>query len=900
MQDFFANADLVNDSTREDFLLGSNWAEFLSENNANARNDMLVAFSKIETPLSNADVYNFIKQHIYKGSDTNVLKAIHAIFVSDGNTKLLNTDQILKFSKFSTEQKEITEQRHKTENRQHNILVYGDKRIFNATILNPNLTPEQRVKLVERYADDIMERFVCESDMDSFDFQKFISSFPEQERGYISQVLLTAQGKLESAISLEHKKYSQLSKGMKTYTAIVQLAEQLVGLSDSQLANQIGNSNLNDVDFATYRKNTKLLGLITSRAQLLEEQNKNQEKIQTILNSLDVSSFLTSSVTKKLSKEEQDTIKDFIANLYTPNQEDAQNIQPVFDEREELVRQTSFDSDLEKSRELIKLTESGASEYPLDIIPSYLFDKKTLNLSRESQIDHYVRGKFAQYFAKQGILSQEKCMKLSQKDFEKKLQEHADNLPDDLKSIKSLYEKNQEAQKAMRDTSSKRIEQASQEPTNADVKTKATNFINTYAKKLSKSKTIRSKKCKEVIEQITPAVYQLLNYYSERGYDEKALSDLLATNSNFEQQISIIQKLHQKGKVNLSNATISLLFKQQISSECNEQNIRNIDQQIQEEAADILNTDGTINEDKLKEKGETLQNQNDKYENNLRIKKELSTLVIETIGKHKELAPYAEALKKQIESKKHIDSFDDVIDVMLDYMVDEEIQIEDEKGNVVSVKVIDQFLNTLGKNKDGLVDSSKKSTALANLHKNHKMTRKEKKHKKNLQSYQKTLTDQLKEGQATKAFNNFIENLPENTDLQIKALQEWYSKNAEFIKGTAIGDVFEKYVLSDEKSLEKLLGECKEKSEKKLKKLGKVVKKKLKKARKNRKIKKKKKQRKIDKQKAKTAKETLNNEISNAEARESAAAAAESERHAAAEREAGSSRASESSDEMVS
>ena len=160
--------------------------------------------------------------------------------------------------------------------------------------------------------------------------------------------------------------------------------------------------------------------------------------------------------------------------------------------------------------------------------------------------------------------------------------------------------------------------------------------------------------------------------------------------------------------------------------------------------------------------------------------------------------------------------------------------------------------------------------------------------------------DQAKQKQAYSDFLALSQDIKDlDSASKLSEFKAWMAEHENDIADSGIWKALKNVVIT-ESNIDEILGKCSAMAEKKGAKLQKAVKKKLKKARKNRKIKKKKKQRKIDKQKAKTAKETLNNEISNAEARESAAAAAESERHAAAEREAGTGHASESSEEMAS
>ena len=153
------------------------------------------------------------------------------------------------------------------------------------------------------------------------------------------------------------------------------------------------------------------------------------------------------------------------------------------------------------------------------------------------------------------------------------------------------------------------------------------------------------------------------------------------------------------------------------------------------------------------------------------------------------------------------------------------------------------------------------------------------------------------------AYSEFLKLSQEIKDLdsasKLSEFNAWRAKYEDAIKFSGIGKALNSVVIT-ESNIDEILGKCSEMAEKKGAKLQKAVKKKLKKAKKNRKPKKKKKQRKIDEQKANKAKETLNNQILWARKREKDAAATERERESGAEREAGSGRASESSDEMGS
>ena len=135
---------------------------------------------------------------------------------------------------------------------------------------------------------------------------------------------------------------------------------------------------------------------------------------------------------------------------------------------------------------------------------------------------------------------------------------------------------------------------------------------------------------------------------------------------------------------------------------------------------------------------------------------------------------------------------------------------------------------------------------------------------------------------------------------QIHKIKEWLETNKDNLSGSDIfkdiGDkINEKDVAKIMSDVRKQLDEKRASLEKEVEKLHNKVKKSDKKVEK----KKKKKQRKINREKSKAAQEALN-AAKNAAAKKQAAAATERERESGAEREAGSGRASESSEEMGS
>lgn len=894
----------VTQENAQDFVIPPDWNSFISEENIQKRSDLINEYQRLidkstSSHLEEKDIESFIKTHIYKGEDKEIFDAIKGKFFDKTNKPILDKNVVQAFSKYNKAQRDNITERKTLENRQHNILVYGDKRIFGATVSNPKLTPEQREKLVERYASDVMERFVCESDTNSLDFAAFVSSFPEQERGHISQLLLKAQEKLEVDVSLESKGFKKASRSLKVYTGFTELYESLVKLEDK--FRDSWRSVPTTISETRMQENKRILNNAIAKSNLAQQRDLLNEKIK---------SMPTLASLSALSEEDQKHVNAFITSLTSFESATQQEVANLLMEREELLAQTSFNADIALAEEKYS---SGKAWTDMPRSPSYMFSEIDLKSTSSVQVDNFVHGQMASYLAKAKGLSPDDCQKMSTDKIIKALNDVA--LPKEIQLLKNLHEKNTEIKSKVDAKVSEK--QTSQEETNSSqAKKVADDKIDTIVRKYLKTKYKSAKnpnfekERKRLVSQIKPIAYRYLATCDINNELLKGKKTAINFTPSLTNRFNVLCEL-------CANGTISSLANQTLLMNANGVALATADANLTKmltlrhgsDAAKAIMSD----DKKLQDELQRLSNEVESYDNAVAKRKENVISLINTISSNKSLAPFVDAFVKHLEGAD-LENVDSVLDQALALMDSNKVtlltsngiyQTDTIKNHLISAlkrsdRKIAKKLKNAEKEADETARNEKINEIIKDSVKHPKLTRAQKRQQKKEDSLFYAKVDQAKQKQAYSDFLALSQDIKDlDSASKLSEFKAWMAEHENDIADSGIWKALKNVVIT-ESNIDEILGKCSAMAEKKGAKLQKAVKKKLKKARKNRKIKKKKKQRKIDKQKAKTAKETLNNEISNTEARESAAAAAESERHATTEREAGSSHASESSEEMAS
>lgn len=896
----------VTQENAQDFVIPPDWNSFISEENMQQRSDLINEYQRLmdkatSSHLEEKDIESFIKTHIYKGEDKEIFDAIKGKFFDEARKPILDKNVVQAFSKYNKAQRDNITERKTLENRQHNILVYGDKRMLGTAIANPKLTPAQREKLVERYASDVMERFVCESDMDSLDFSAFVSSFPEQERGHISQLLLKAQEKLEVDVSLENKGFKKASRSLKVYAGFTELYESLVKLEDK--FRESWRSVPTTISETRMQENKRILNNAIAKSNLAQQRDLLDEKIKSMPTLASLSALL---------EEDQKHVNDFITSLTSFESATQQEVANLLMEREELLAQTSFNSDIALAREKYS---SGKAWTDMPRSPSYIFSEIDLKSTSSVQVDNFVHGQMASYLAKAKGLSPDDCQKMSTDDIIGTLWDV--KLPKEIQLLKNLHEKNTEI-KSKVDAKVSERQTSLKETTSAPAKKVADKEIESFVDNYLKNQGYTSKTNK----QYKQAKKQLISQIQPIAYRYLATCDITNETERKGKKGASAFKPSLQGKFNVlcelcANGTISSLANQTLLMNANGVALATADANLTEmltlrhgsDAAKALMSD----DKKLQDEVQRLSNEVESYDNAVAKRKENVISLINTISSNKSLAPFVDAFVKHLEGAD-LENVNSVLDQALSLMDSNKVtlltsngiyQTDTIKNHLISAlkrsdRKIAKKLKNAEKEADETARNEKINEIIKDSVKHPKLTRAQKRQQKKEDSLFYAKVDQAKQKQAYSDFLALSQDIKDlDSASKLSEFKAWMAEHENDIADSGIWKALKNVVIT-ESNIDEILGKCSAMAEKKGAKLQKAVKKKLKKARKNRKIKKKKKQRKIDKQKAKTAKETLNNEISNAEARESAAAAAERERHAAAEREAGSGHASESSEEMAS
>lgn len=894
----------VTQENAQDFVIPPDWNSFISEENIQKRSDLINEYQRLmdkatSSHLEEKDIESFIKTHIYKGEDKEIFDAIKGKFFDEARKPILDKNVVQAFSKYNKAQRDNITERKTLENRQHNILVYGDKRMLGTAIANPKLTPAQREKLVERYASDVMERFVCESDTNSLDFSAFVSSFPEQERGHISQLLLKAQEKLEVDVSLENKGFKKASENLKKYGGFTELYESLVKLEDK--FRDIWRSVPTPITKTRMQQNKKILNNATAKSNLAQQIDLLENDIEF------VSKFDTLS---SLPEEDQKHVKDFITSLTSFEDDTQKEIANLIIEREELLAQTSFNSDIALAREKYS---SGKAWTDMPRSPSYIFSEIDLKSTSSVQVDNFVHGQMASYLAKAKGLSPDDCQKMSTDKIIKALNDVA--LPKEIQLLKNLHEKNTEI-KSKVDAKVSEKQTSLKKTSSSQAKKVADDKIDTIVRKYLKTKYKSAKnpnfekERKRLISQIQPIAYRYLATCDLNNELVKGKKTAINFTPSLTDRFNALCQFCISGEFNyIANRTLLMNANSVALETVNTSLTEMLTLRYGKKEAEAIMSD----DKKLQDELQTLTGEVESYDTVVAKRKEDVISLVKTISSHKSLAPFVDAFVKHLKGAD-LENADSILDQALSLMDSNKVklltsngiyQTDTIKNHLISAlkhsdRKIAKKLKEAEKEEDETVRNKKINEIIKDSVKRPKLTRAQKRQQKKEDAlfFAKMNRDNQKY-----AYNEFLKLSQEIKDLdsasKLSEFNAWRAKHEDAIKFSGIGKALNSVVIT-ESNIDEILGKCSEMAEKKGAKLQKAVKKKLKKAKKNRKPKKKKRQRKIDEQKANKAKETLNNQILYARAREKAEAAAESERHVAAEREAGSGRASESSDEMGS
>ena len=537
--------------------------------------------------------------------------------------------------------------------------------MLGTAIANPKLTPAQREKLVERYASDIMERFVCESDMDSLDFSAFVSSFPEQERGHISQLLLKAQEKLEVDVSLENKGFKKASRSLKVYSGFTELYESLVKLEDK--FRDIWRSVPTTISETRMQENKRILNNAIAKSNLAQQRDLLDEKIK---------SMPTLASLSALSEEDQKHVKDFITSLTSFEDDTQKEIANLIIEREELLAQTSFNSDIALAREKFS---SGKAWTDMPRSPSYIFSEIDLKSTSSVQVDNFVHGQMASYLAKAKGLSPDDCQKMSTDKIIKALNDVA--LPKEIQLLKNLHEKNtkikskvdakvSEKQTSLKETSSSKAKDVADKKIDAIVR----EYLKTKYK--SAKNPNFEKERKRLVAQIQPIAYRYLATCDLNNELVKGKKTAINFTPSLTDRFNALCEL-------CANGTIGSLANQTLLMNANSVALETVNTSLTEmftlrygkkEAEAIMSDDK-----KLQDELQTLTGEVESYDTVVAKRKEDFISLVKTISSHKSLAPFVDAFVKHLEGAE-LENVNSVLDQALSLMDSNKVKLLTSNG----------------------------------------------------------------------------------------------------------------------------------------------------------------------------------------------------------------------------
>ena len=916
----------ITDKNKGEFNIPLTLDEFNADGNKDNREKFQTAYKELikkGNTLEEKDINDFIRTHIYTGDDQTIVETIRSRFFDSSLRPKIPQAQISAFSKFNQDQKDNLAERQGLMDKQRKILVNGDKRIINATIFDKKLTPEQRLQRVQRYAKGIMERFITESDMGTEDFTAFLSSFPENERGLVAEILSKAQNEVEIEIELENKNFKNGKAERKQYVALTTIFSQLGKMEDDIRAVFRGLSSTISED--TLQRNKETLNVATAKSKLTQQKQLLGDIIENL------PKFYLS-----LKIEEQSRFKNFVESLTTFEDDTKKEIANLMMEREELLAQTSFNSDMEIAREKYS---TGKDWIEMPHAPSYAFDFVDLEyFPTSTQVDHFVRGRIVSYLKEIKHLSPEECENLlkDENSTDNIIKELGDaKLPKEIQLIKDLHEKNKEIQSKVDEKISEK--QASLSTTITDkVKEVADKKITTIVEKYLKNKYKKEAIPEEVIEdeknrlleKVKPIAYGYLATCED--VDQKLTKSGNDFTISFRKGFTALCSICVDGNLDYIASTTLTMNATDMALDATNAKLRQmLTERFGAEKANLL-MDGKKAEkpeekaEKPEEKTETLEGtlntiakQVEDYNRGIADRKKKITSLVKSRLSEEQLAPFVDKFVEEL-GAKDLSSFDSVLDFALKKMEESSVNMDNGHGAYVNKTIKEHFIEELKQTDKNFAKKMKELEKQPDSDERKKEIDKAIKYAvthptmsrqaRKLETRKAAYALKAEEKDLYKTINGLFSTLEDELskvkgqpEAQIPVIKKWLEDNKDNLSGSNIfkdiGDkINEKDVAKIMSDVRKQLDEKRASLEKEVKKLHNKVKKSDKKVEK----KKKKKQRKINKGKSKAARDALNAAKKQAAARESAAAATERERESGAEREAGAGRASESSEEMGS
>lgn len=905
----------ITDKNQGEFKIPLTLDDFNADGNKDKREKLQTAYKELigkGNTLEEKDINEFIREHVYTGNDQTIVETIRSRFFDSSLRPKIPQDQISAFAKFNQDQKDNLAERQDLMDKQRKILVNGDKRIINATIFDKKLTPEQRLQRVQRYAKGIMERFITESDMGTEDFTAFLSSFPENERGLVAEILSKAQNEVEIEIELENKNFKNGKADRKRYAALTTIFSQLGKMEDDIRAVFRGLSSTISED--TLQKNKEILNVATAKSKLTQQK---QLLGDIIANRTDFY--------RGLPKEDQDHVKNFVESLTTFEDDTKKEIANLMMEREELLAQTSFNSDMEIAREKYS---TGKEWIEMPHAPSYAFDFVDLEyFPTSTQVDHFVRGRIVSYLKEIKHLSPEECKNLlkdenSTDDIIKELGDA--KLPKEIQLIKDLHEKNKEIQSKVDEKVSEKqanLRETTSQPAKKIADKQIASFVDNYLAGLDGYEEKTNKKYKQarakLIAQITPIAYRYLATcnITEETVRKSKKEGATAFKPSLQKKFNVLCQLCAYGEIDYIASTTLTMNATDMALDATNAKLREMltERFGAEKANDLMKEE---NAGKLKETLNDFAEKIEDYDRGIADRKKKITSLVKSRLSEEQLAPFVDKFVEEL-GAKDLSSIDSVLDFALEKMERSSANMDNGHGAYVTKTIKEHFIEELKQTDKNFAKKMKelekqpdsderkkeidKAIKYAVTHPT--MSRQARKLETRKAAYALKAEEKAIHDKINRLFSTLEDDLSKvkgQPESQIHEIKKWLETNKDNLSGSDIfkdiGDkINEKDVAKIMSDVRKQLDEKRASLEKEVKKLYKKVKKSDKKVEK----KKKKKQRKINKEKSKAAQEALN-AAKNAAAKKQAAAAAERERESGAEREAGVGRASESSEEMGS
>lgn len=897
----------ITDKNKGEFNIPLTLDEFNADGNKDKREKLQTAYKELigkGNTLEEKDINEFIREHVYTGNDQTIVETIRSRFFDSSLRPKIPQDQISAFAKFNQDQKDNLAERQGLMDKQRKILVNGDKRIINATIFDKKLTPEQRLQRVQRYAKGIMERFITESDMGTEDFTAFLSSFPENERGLVAEILSKAQNEVEIEIELENKNFKNGKAARKRYAALTTIFSQLGKMEDDIRAVFRGLPSTISED--TLQRNKEILNVATAKSKLTQQRDLLDEKIK---------SMLTRASLSALSEEDQKHVKDFITSL-TPFEDDTKKeIANLIIEREELLAQTSFNSDMEIAREKYS---TGKDWIEMPHAPSYAFSEIDLKSSTSFQVDHFVHGQMASYLAKTKGLSLDDCQKMSTDKIIKALNDV--ELPKEIQLLKNLHEKNTEIKSKVNKRVSEK-QTSLEETSSPKAKTVADKKIEAIVREYLKTKYKSAKnpnfekERKRLVAKITPIAYRYLATCDLNHELVKGKKTVINFTPSLTDRFNALCQLCVSGEIDEITSTTLTMNATDMALDATNAKLRQMltERFGAEKANDLMKEE---NAGKLQETLNDFAEKIEDYDRGIADRKKKITSLVKSRLSEEQLAPFVDKFVEEL-GATDLSSIDSVLDFALEKMERSSVNMDNGHGAYVTKTIKEHFIEELKQTDKNFAKKMKELEKQPDSDERKKeideaikyavthptMSRQARKLETRkglyaLKAEEKAIHDKINRLFST--LEDDLSKVKDQPESQIHKIKEWLETNKDNLSGSDIfKDIGDKI---NEKDVAKIMSDVRKQLDEKSASLEKEVEKLRKKVDKSDKKvenKKKKKQRKINREKSKAAQEALN-AAKNAAAKKQAAAATERERASSAEREAGAGRASESSEEMGS